>query len=299
MTWHDLEPVMSLEPIDYDPETFLRERFVLPALPEVVGQLMERINAGKTSAKEISSLIGSDSSLVAQVLRVVNSAYYGLPREITDVTHAVAYLGFGEIYRIVLTVSVTRALEPSHPKEFEHYWRHSFFTALVSKRLAKTYEPTVEPGDVYTASVLHDIGKLVYQRFFPEHYRLMSRFCRENGTFLVDAETHFGNPSHTTFGALLCDRWQLPDDVRRACEFHELAHLRRIHPGDDTGPALRMVCVANLLANLAGESLLDDYKVQVRDEVQRVLECDEEEFLLLMGDVYELKATVARFLERL
>jgi HD-like signal output (HDOD) protein len=288
--------IMDLPPIEIDPKTFLKEHFILPPLPEVVTNLMDAINSGKTTAKEIAGLVKSDAGLVAQVLKVVNSAYYGLPRHISDVTHAVAYLGFGEIYRIVLTVSVTKALEPPMPDVFRRYWSHSYFTAIISKQLVSSYEKTLDPGDIYTAAVLHDIGKLVYIRFFPDHYQAMASYCEREQTFLADAEERFGLPSHLMFGSILCDRWQLPDDLKEACENHELAWLESLEPGSGEGQATRVIAIANLLANLAEESLEESLKVRVSEAVKKSLDLTDDDFLLLMADVYEMKAEVARFL---
>lgn len=288
---------MELPPIEIDPKTFLKEHFVLPPLPEILTSLMDAINSGKTTAKEIAELVKSDAGMVAQVLKVVNSAYYGLPRHISDVTHAVAYLGFGEIYRIVLTISVTKALEPPDQKVFKQYWSHSYFTAIISKHLVTSFEKTLDPGDIYTAAVLHDIGKLVYLRFFPDHYRELSGYCQREMKFLSDAEKHYGLPSHLVFGAILCDRWQLPGELRAACENHELDYLESREAGNGEDQAIRIITISNLLANLADESLDESLKIRVSEAVKKNLELDNDGFLLLMADVYEMKTEVARFLE--
>jgi HD-like signal output (HDOD) protein len=102
--------------------------------------LLERINSGDATATEVSDLIASDPGLIAHMLKVINSAYYGLPRQITDIKHAVAYLGFGEIHRIVLTVAVMQSLEPKDRDLFMEFWSHSFFTALVSKKVTRAFE---------------------------------------------------------------------------------------------------------------------------------------------------------------
>ncbi len=291
---------MELAPISIDEATFLRGSFHLPPLPEVMTDLMDKINSGEATAAEVSELIASDPGLVAQMLKVINSAYYGLPRQITDIKHAVAYLGFGEIHRIVLTVAVMRSLEPEDGNLFRSYWSHSFFTALVSKKVAMAFEKTMAPGEIYTAAVLHDIGKLVYQKFFPEHYGAMAQYCKKKRVFLSDAEKEFGFPSHGRFGSLLCNRWQLGENLENACENHELETLHEaLRAGDELPPDLKVVTISNLLTCLAEDSLNDGLKMRTAAAVQETVKITEDEFLVLMGDVYDLKSEVSRFLSDL
>ena len=100
----------KLEPIKIDRNTFLRQHCTLPALPSILTKIQNNIHSDDFSIKDASDLISSDPSLVAQILKVANSAYYGFPREISDAKFAIAYLGINEVYRIVLTVSVVNTL---------------------------------------------------------------------------------------------------------------------------------------------------------------------------------------------
>ena len=94
-----------LPPIEIDPKTFLRQHCTLPALPAVVGQIQNLIHDYNVDMEKVAELISSDPAILAQVLKIVNSAYYGLPREIGDVRFAIAFLGLNEIYRMVLSLS--------------------------------------------------------------------------------------------------------------------------------------------------------------------------------------------------
>ena len=83
----------KLAPIEIDPKTFLRQHCTLPALPEVITQVQEMIHKDNVDIEKVIELISGDPALVAQVLKVVNSSYYGLPREIAEVRFAIAFLG--------------------------------------------------------------------------------------------------------------------------------------------------------------------------------------------------------------
>ena len=99
----------ALDPIEFDPKTFFRKHFALPALPEVVSKIQGLIQSDNASMKQVAELVSGEPALVAQVLKVVNSAYYGLPMEIKDVKSAIVFLGLNEIYRMVLSVSVVNS----------------------------------------------------------------------------------------------------------------------------------------------------------------------------------------------
>jgi HD-like signal output (HDOD) protein len=158
----------------------------------------------------------------------------------------------------------------------------------------------MDPGEIYTAAVLHDIGKLVYQKFSPEHYLKMIQYCKKKKVFLCDAEKEFGFPSHGRLGALLCNRWQLGDNLENACENHELETLNEaLRAGDELPPDLKVVALSNLLACLAGDTLNNELNVQITAAIRDTVKISEDEFLVLMGDVYDLKTEVSRFMAQL
>lgn len=279
----------GLPPISIDPSTFLKEQFVLPMLPSTVMQILQVVHSDVGGAAQVTELIGRDASMVSHILRVVNSAYYALPKQIANLQHAVAYIGLGEVSRICLTLSVINTLKPKDKKELQHFWLHSYLCALIAKRLVREYRNVGEIGDLYAAALLHDIGKLVYTRFFPDHYTEMRRYCATYGRFLVDAEQHYSLPSHMTFGALLCDHWNLPSTVKRACESHELQDLKVFKSRPDATPFELVVIVSNLIAALATDFLEESLKEEVTTEIKSCLGIGKEELVKFLGDVYELK----------
>ena len=106
-----------LKPIEIDPKTFLREHCSLPALPEVVVRIQGMMQDEGTDSAMIAQIISGDPALVAQVLAVVNSAYYSLPNTTSNVKYAVAYLGLSVIQRIVISVGVVNAMGIKEKKE--------------------------------------------------------------------------------------------------------------------------------------------------------------------------------------
>lgn len=290
---------MSLPAIEIDGKTFLREHFALPPLPEVSVRIMERINSGQAGAKEVADLLRSDAALVALVFKLVNSAYYSLPFRIERVTQAVAFLGLSEINRLVMALGVMQSLQPEDASDFRRFWKHSFYTALISRSVSRTFFRSFELEGLYSAVLLHDIGKLVYAKFFPRHHAALTEFTATQQCFYSQAEAHYGLPSHQSFGTILCQRWNLPEAVRLACKHHELDQLKEFDPRSDFAEFRLVVGVSNMMAHLAGGCLNRELKEEIFAALQAGLECNRDELLVAMGEVYELQESVSSFLGQL
>jgi HD-like signal output (HDOD) protein len=288
-----------LAPIEIDPNTFLRQHCTLPALPAVVSEIQSLIHDANVDMKRVAELINSDTAILAQVLKIVNSAYYGLPREVKNVQFAIAFLGLNEVYRMVLSLSVINTLAIDKKDEIEEFWFHSFYAALCTKYLAKKYEPHLSLEELWSAAMLHDIGKLVYLKFFPDHYRALRKYSKEHGCLLSEAERHFSLPSSAYLGTLLCEHWRLPDEIRQACACNTLTHLTAMKADSPSTPFQRMICLGNLLTLLSTIELSTTTKENIADACKTALDCTEAAFLAMMGDIYELRIDVETFMEQL
>ncbi len=290
---------MELPPIQFDRETFLRDHATLAPLPAVVNRVVRAISSGRSNATEIAQIIASDAGLTAQVLKIVNSAYYGLPSRIGDIRHAVAYLGLAEIQRLILTAHLMKFASLVESDAFRDFWFHSFHTSLATCPVVRRYFKGFEGTDLRTAALLHDIGKLVYLKFYPEHYTQMKVWCDAEGRLMTDAEAHFGFPPHSLLGSILCERWMLPSSVQRASERHELVDLGPASERRDGNEQTLVITLANLLSVLTLGRLSNDMKATLREAIQQSVGSTDQEFLLLMGEVYSLRADVESFLNEL
>jgi len=288
----------KLAPIVIDPKTFLREHCSLPTLPRVVQEIQDIIKSDNVEITKVSQAISKDPALVAQILKVVNSAYYSLPREIAEVRYAIAFLGLHEVERMVLALSVINALSIKEKGELTSFWYHSFYAALCTKHLATKYEPQLSFEELWAAAMLHDIGKLVYLRFFPEHYKAIRQLTSEKGYFFTDAERELLLPASAYFGVLLCDHWRLPAKIREACEAHSLQCLQGLKGRNPSDSFKRMICLGNLAAILSVNKLSNEKKPEIAQAISTSLGCSEAEFLALMGEIYDLRIQVDRFMEQ-
>ncbi len=291
--------MIELEPISIDNSTFLREHCALPALPEVVNKVQQKLYDSNVEISEISDLLSGDPALIAQVLKVVNSAHYSLPWEITKVRVAIALIGLNEIYKMFLSLSVIKALKIEDEKEIKEFWFHSFYTAIISKYLAKKFEPHISLEELWSTSILHDIGKLVYLKYFPQHYKVLKEYCREKGVLFHQAEEIFEMPPSSILGSLLCDYWRLPNKIKNTCEIHTIKDLNKLEGSKSSVCFTRISCLGNLLAILANDELCNEIKKEIAEVTKKELDCDEDVFLTIMGDIYELKSDVESFMKQM
>jgi HD-like signal output (HDOD) protein len=282
------------KPLECDLSEFLNEHLALPPLPECVMKLQEVIREPSVSIETVCRILVKEPALTANVLRTVNSAYYGFRREVDDIKFATAYLGIHEIYNMALAFSVVKTLGITDAAELDRFWNHSVLTAICAKHLARRFEPLLSPDQIWLGGLLHDIGKLAYLVVFPDHYREIQLHRQENGCLFSQSERHFSYPSSSDIGAFLCDRWRLPVIIRDACEGHRLEDLNRPTEGS-RGDFRRIVCAANLMAVLVGDGMNNEVKQSIFDALQTRFNLDEREFLKLMGEVYDLKLDLAKY----
>jgi HD-like signal output (HDOD) protein len=160
---------------------------------------------------------------------------------------------------------------------------------MSARYIARKFEPKININELWAAAILHDIGKFVYLKFFPKHYKALQKYKIDMGCLFSEAEIHFDFPSSSYLGTLLCDRWRLPKTVKKVCTthtFYDLANKRELMITD---PFIRIVTIANLITLLITEKLNIELKNKIPEEIVRELEISLTEFPLLMADIIALK----------
>lgn len=204
----------------------------IPALPQVMIRVMKLTEDPDSTVQDINNIITQDQALTARVLRLANSAYYGFPRRINTVTEATVLLGFQTIRSIVLAASVNDLLS----KEVSGYalapgelWRHSQATAITARYLARVLKMK-NADQVYTAGLLHDIGKVVLNHYLEENYHeVIDKVETEKISFL-QAESEVLAFDHAMVGAKVADKWNLPPELVEAIAFHHAPEKAELNP---------------------------------------------------------------------
>lgn len=202
----------------------------MPAFPKSVQRILELTRDVNCTAKDLVQVIDKDPVVTVKILRVVNSAYYSLPKQITSINHALVYLGFNTIKNLALSIAAIGMLPKDNAAGFDgqQYLLHSLATASIAKQLAARVDDA-DPMDCFIAGLLHDFGKVVFAQFMPTDFRLALDISKETQTSLATALRRVIGADHAVVGAMLVEKWRFAPNL--------IETIRHQHPDDlkDTG----------------------------------------------------------------
>lgn len=209
-----------------DLSSFVSSVVELPTMPDVLRRLDDVISYPNASAADVAAVVQTDPAIAANMLRIVNSAHFGLQVRITSINVAVSVMGFSLTKKIALRAAVMSSFGggPSvqgllDPRSF---WRHSGCVAIAAREIGRRLPAfsSVHIEDLYVAGLLHDLGKVLLMEHSPERYAKVLR--RAAAEVVPDAavEAQDYGFTHAEVGALLADRWQLPQPLTQAIRFH-------------------------------------------------------------------------------
>jgi len=226
----------------------------LPTPPIVFTQIQKVLNNPNASAFDIAAILQEDAAMSAKVLKMTNSAYYGLPRTIESVRQAVVIVGLESIKNLVLSASVFEMFSKDQiDREFQdRFWRHSLATAFAARMLARVLrcKTGFDPEGGFSAGLLHDIGKMVISVYMTKE-RTIIKALKEEKPDLPDiaVESEILGYNHTQIGSILGAQWKLPANLVEAIEFH---HFPQTTPSKDNNLPY-LAHLANYLATQAFE----------------------------------------------
>jgi HD-like signal output (HDOD) protein len=195
----------------------------LPSMPAVYLKLMEELREPEPSVAKIGRLIAADMAMTAKILQLINSAFFGLRRQVSKASHAVELLGLDTVRALVLSIHIFSQFETDllSPEDVRYVWDHSLKTGNYAKRIAlrEGASPAVV-DDSFTAGLLHDTGKLILASALKEQYRQVLGVMRESGQGQHAAEFQVMGCSHAEVAAYLFGIWGLPGTLIEAAAWH-------------------------------------------------------------------------------
>jgi len=194
----------------------------LPTLSSVATMVMDLLNSNDSTASELSKLISADQGLTMRILRMANSSYYGFPRQIGTINLAIVVLGFDTVKSLTLSLSIQDSFKEWKSRvklDFQEYWKHSLYTAVGARFLAKSTSYVV-PGEAFVAGLVHDVGKLVISGFLHDEDDKIRELTSEGGKSDFDAEVEVLGVCHGEIGGWLAEKWGLPAAISDAVKNH-------------------------------------------------------------------------------
>lgn len=188
----------------------------LPTLPAIATRIMAIIEDPESSAKDLERIISNDVSLASRILRLVNSAYFGVSRRVTDLGQAVAMAGFALVKSVAMGISIFDTLgfgTESRKYRREAFWKHCVATGAVARFLARERRDADAEG-AFTVGLLHDIGKLVLDKHANfEFQRILATTELEAVSFRDAEKKVLGDVGHAEVGGWLLEQWRFPQEI--------------------------------------------------------------------------------------
>ena len=247
----------------------------MPSLPVTVTKIMEIANNPKASPADLNKVISVDPVLMGRVLKLINSAYYGLSQEITSLVRAIIMLGINTVKNLALSTAILGTLntkKSSSALNMDGFWRHSLCVGATSKIIAKHRK--VDPKrqeEYFIAGLLHDIGKIPLNNRLPEEYIVALSMSDREQLPLYQAESQSLSFNHCDAGRLIVESWRLGDDIHDAVVHH---HSATDYEGEHVD-VLYTVVLANYFADVYEIGFAGDrYPEKVSPEVINYLGID-------------------------
>ncbi len=194
----------------------------LPTLPVVYAKVQGIIRDTSSSARDVGAVVAEDPALTARLLKMVNSAFYGLGREVTTIDHAVVVLGLRELEHVILATTVLKIFPNRGTKsgfDITEFWKHALGTAILARELSRRLE-VGDAEELFTMGLLHDIGKMVLALFFEDEYEEVLQAVATRTEVIGTIEEELLGFHHAEVGAIIAAKWDLPPRLVDVIHYH-------------------------------------------------------------------------------
>lgn len=226
----------------------------LPPMHEVVMKAQEIMADPDSDIEDLAVIIETDQSIVAMILKMINSAHYGLSGKVSSIRQACSLLGLRTLQEVIITVGVSKVLgRKLKGYEFEsgELWLHSIATGFCSRILAERKNRELV-SDAYVGGLLHDAGKIILDQYVLERKDAFKDFIKDETKTVLDAEKRILGFDHAEIASDICRKWNIPENVTLAIQYHH-------YPShSDENELAYIVHTADYLVRLSGLGYEDD-----------------------------------------
>ncbi len=269
----------------------LRQLKDLPPMPQIVFKARHLLANPDSEMRDLSALLESDQAIATKVLKLANSAYYGLCGKVSSIRHASSMLGFkalGQLISMVGTSAVLGKTLQGYDLDSAGTWRHSLMAASASRIIALGKNPALE-SDAFSAGLIHDVGKLVLDRHVDKRKSDFERLTEGGRNSMLVAEQRILGLDHAEIGFEVCQYWNIPETISTAIKFHH-------QPSKSEDDELAyIIFMANSIANMAkaledSESMIaqmdgiEAHMYMIDDEALAFLALTEEDVPRILGE---------------
>ncbi len=258
----------------------------MPSLSPVVHKINEVANNIRSSAQDLTDVIQLDPVLTAKVIRMVNSAYFGLTQEVKSLKQAVVMLGINTIKNVALSSAFLGSvnIKGKTGLDGEDFWKHSLGVAVASKMIARRLN--VEDRfleEYFIAGLIHDIGKVLINNFFPDEMEKILEAATLKKDTITNIEKKILGLSHEEVGIAIGKKWKFENSLLFAVGRHHQPVLQ-----GESAVFSMVVSVADVFVKILKVGFSGNYRIDpISEEVWKILSLDEESVFLALGTINE------------
>jgi putative nucleotidyltransferase with HDIG domain len=273
---HVQDPTHNGEKADKDYEFVISKIRDIPAVPLAVTEILDIAAEKESSVDDLAKAISKDQSIASMVLRVANSAFYGLSAEVGTIPHATVVLGFSKIRNIAITASVFQTLHVRTKGTFFNrlqFFEHSTLCGLAAEMMTKAVQN--DKGELLTAGLIHDVGKVILDIYFPAEFHKIVERVDSDQVSMEEAELDTLGVSHADLGRVLLKKWKFPESIIMA-----VGHHHRPWDCEEHQDIASIIYFANILCKINGYS---SYCREAKVSVDEFLDSEQAVFLNKKG----------------
>jgi len=228
-------------------EPLLKQAGELPSLPEVYIRVTELLETDTSTAAKIGEAVQTDPTLTARILKLINSAYFGLRNPVTSIPQAVTLLGRQQLQQVLVGSVLAGVFKDFDITSFplRDFWQHCVKTAIIARQLAMQNARIIDHEAFFTAGLLHDIGWLVIAKVNPGSYIQITEIAKAENREMTEVEVDKFGVTHIEIGVALLEKWGIPGLITQCVKKH--------HDSDHVEPyaiETSVVYIANRLSRI-------------------------------------------------
>lgn len=255
----------------------------VPPFPKVAQRVMELLEDSNTTAAQLAEVIQFDSAITANVLKICNAAYFGLPRKVSSLNEGLVVVGQDILKDIIITSCSAKFYKGQVGAGYElgegELWKHSVAAGIMAKQLVRFF-PGVDAASAFTAALLHDIGKRFMATFVADEYDAVVGMVNREHCCFVEAERAVIGIDHARLGGMILAKWEFPEEMQEAVQRH--------HDPDalDQGGLIALVALANaLVVSMGIGGGVDGLATPIHGDMLARFQLDDITVQLLMADL--------------
>ena len=254
----------------------------LPPMPQIAHKARAIMSNPSSSFKDLAIVLVTDQVIASRVLKLANSAYFGLSGKVSSIQYASVVLGQKTLAELITVAAASTVMDQAlkgYGLEAGELWKHSLAVAYGSRFIAKNINSRLE-DDAFSAGLIHDVGKLVLDNYIFENKQVFDRLMGNGQHILLRAEKQTLGFDHAEIASEVCDQWNMPENLAGAIRYH---HDPAISQGNELAYIVYLADVIAIKSQTGRETETLSYEID--EEVVRFLKFKKEDMAQILAQV--------------